>query len=48
MTLPPAAPGDGPVMTQAAWIFLGLAWFAVTALAAWCFRRVLGGGRKAP
>lgn len=33
---------DAPQMTTDAWAFLGVAWTAVTLLAAWCFRRVLG------
>lgn len=37
-----------PEMTGAAWIFMGLAWLFVLSLATWCFRRVLGGGKKQP
>jgi hypothetical protein len=41
----PDASAD-PVMDGPAWIFLALAWAAVALLAAWCFYRVLGGGRS--
>lgn len=37
-----------PEMTAAAWVFMGLAWLGVIALTWWCFRRVLGGGRRQP
>lgn len=31
-----------PRMTPGAWAFLAAGWLAVTVLAVWCFRRVLG------
>jgi len=37
-----------PEMTNSSWLFMGLAWLFVIALAVWCFWRVLGGGRKEP
>ena len=33
-----------PEMTMGGWIFLGCAWFFVSTLLIWSFKRVLGGG----